>query len=171
MSGWTFLPSCDGDHMAAQIEMSYGLPRFPSCMPPIAHCQGPDVLVQSLGVSFWPVPCVRPISFLPLYCSSWVQSRWSFHQFRVGSSDIDFPYSICGGTSLSGVCRDFPWVRILPRNHCADFPLDAVLPHCSVTMAVGRSRLWWITLPAVGFARDPSRFLLIMGSSCGHLSL
>ena len=151
--------------------MSFGLPRFTSCMPPRSHYRGPGVLGQFLGVSFWPVPCVRPRSFLPLSCSSWVQSRWIFHQFRVGSSDIDFPYSIYGGTSLSSLCRNFPWVRRLPRKYRPAFPLDVVLPHCAVALAVGRSVIWWIALPAVGFTCDPSGFLLILGSACGHFLL
>ena len=140
-------------------------------LPPRSHCQGPGVFRKFIGVSFWSVPCVGPISFPPLSCSSWVQSRWSFHQFCVGSSDINFPYSICGGDSLSRPCRKFPWVCRLPRKHCADFPMDALLPHCAILMAVGRSGLWWIALPAVGFACDPSGFLLILGSACGNLSL
>ena len=171
MSGSPSLPSCDSSHLAAQVGMLCGFPIFPSCMPPRYNCHGPSVLRQSLGVSFWPVPCVGPRLFLPLSCSSWVQSRWSFHQFRVGSSDIDFTYSICGGNSLSSPCRNFPWVCRLPRKHRAIFPLEAVLTHCAAELAVGRSGLWWIALPAVGFACDPSGFLLILGSACGHLSM
>ena len=163
MSGWTSLPSYNGDHLAALIRMSCGLPRF--------LCQGPSVLGQSLGVSFWTVPCVGKILFLLLSYSSWVQSRWSFHQFCVGSSDIDSPHSICGATSLSGPCRKFPWICRLPRKHRAVFTLNAVLPHCDVALAVGRSGLWWIALPAVGFACDPSGFLLMTGSACVNLSL
>ena len=61
-----------------------------------------------------------------------VSIQVDIHQLCVGSSDINSPYSISGGTSLSGLCRKFPWVRRLARKHCAAFPLDAVLPHCDL---------------------------------------
>ena len=113
--------------------------------------------------------CANIISLSVLFFIVSIQVE--FHHFCVGSSDINYPYSICGGTSLSGSCRKFPWVHRLPRKHHAAFPLDAVLPHCDVALTVGRSRLWCIALPAVGFSCDPSGFLLILGSAYGHLSL
>ena len=96
MSGWPSLPCRNSGHLAAQVGMSCGLPIFTSCMPPRSHFQEHGVLEKSLGVSFWPVPCVGPRSCIPLSCSSCVQSMWIFHQFCVGSSDINFPYSIWG---------------------------------------------------------------------------
>ena len=150
--------------------MSCGLPRFPSGMLLRYNCQGPDVLGLPLGVLYWTVPCVGPISLTPLYYSSLVQSMWSYHPFCVGSSDIYFPCSIFGGTPLSVPCIKFPWVHILLGKHCAASPLDAVWPHRYVALAVGRI-LWWLALPAVDFACDPSGFLLTLGSACGHLSL
>ena len=171
MSVWPFLPSCDRDHLSAQVGMSCGLPIFPSCMLPRSHCQGPGVLGQLFGVSFWLVPFFGTRSFLPLSCYLWVKSRWSFHKFCVVSSYIDFPYSICGGTSLYGTSRKFPWVRRLQRKHRAAFPLNAVLPCYALALSVRRSGLWWIAIPDVGFACEPSGFLLILRSSCGHLSL
>ena len=139
-------------------------------MPPRSHCQGPGVLGLSFVVSSFPVPCVGPRSFPPMSFSSLVQSRCSSHTFCVGSSDIYFPCSICGVTSLSVPCRKFPWVRILLRKHRAASYMDAFWTHCSIMFAAG-GVLWWIALPAVDFACDPSEFLLILGSACGHFSL
>ena len=123
-----------------------------------------------LGISFYLMPCVGPRSFHPMSFFSLVQSRWSSHQFLVGSSDIYSPGSICAGTSLSGPFIMFPWVHILLRKHRNDSPLDETWPHFSVEFAFG-SVLWWTKLPAVDLSCDPFGFLQIMGSASWKFSL
>ena len=121
--------------MAAQVSKSCGLPWFISCMLPRSFCWGHVVLGLPLGISFYLMPCVGPRSFHPMSFFSLVQSRWSSHQFLVGSSDIYSPGSICAGTSLSGPFIMFPWVHISLWKHRNDSPLDETWPQFSVEFA------------------------------------
>ena len=77
MSGWPSLPSCNGDHLAAQVGMSCGLPRFlPVCRQ--------DLIVKDLV--FWDNPTLaialrraNPIS--PSVLFFMVSIQVDIHQF------------------------------------------------------------------------------------------
>ena len=170
MPGFPSLPSCENDHLAAQAGKSCGLPWFTFCMLPICFCWGSGALGLYLGISSCPTPCSGPRSSTPLSCSSFVQYRWSFNIFRVGSFDIYSLGSIGAVTSLYGPCILFPWAHTLLRKKCAASPLDTTWLHWSVAFAVGRV-IWRISLPDFDFSCDPSSFPQILGSTYSPSSL